>query len=78
MEFSLNDKSLPELAIFEGLDLVSASAGAAEATAIATESAMVTGLRSMLTPATEGAHSEEETLQTRLNSFGFGPMFSVI
>jgi len=74
----LQEQALPELAIFEGEILVSASAKAAEHAAIATESSMVSGLRSMLNLIVDKVQTEEEALASMLNSFGFGPMFAVV
>ena len=71
-------ETLPELAIVEGNNLVSASSKAAHEATVATESAIINGLQSMFSMVANKVQSEQEALETMLNSFGFGPMFAVI
>ena len=78
MELATQPQLLPELALIEDNKVVSESKQAADARAVETERAMISGLSSLFSAISSAANSEHAQLELILLSFGFGPMFSVI
>ena len=78
MDFSTQPANLPDLTLVDGDIAVQHSRKARDPRLLSAESAMISGLCSVLKQSSEQNESEEAAIKSMLHKFGFGPMFTVI